>query len=160
MFFRVGCAFDATVEPHVCLHVVLRNALAMRIHDPETELSFGVILLGREAKPLACFGGVLREPTCVIHMSEIILSFGVALVGREPKPLWRLNPQLIDHLLLPFSCLVRPPPDTVKQDPELRLSFDVTLFCREAQPMQCFAEVPTTLVVAVGAGRICLVRRI
>jgi hypothetical protein len=68
----------------------------------------------------------------IIHLSEIVLSFGVPLIGRETKPLCRLVAKDIRIF--------------EKQDPQLLLSFDVALFCREAQPMHCFAKVPSTLV--------------
>ena len=47
------------VEPQVCLHVVLQDALAVVIRDTEAELGNGDALLGSQAKPLHCFGVVL-----------------------------------------------------------------------------------------------------
>jgi hypothetical protein len=62
------------------LSIVLGNAAAFCVHDPEIVLSFGDALVRREAIPLHCLGIVLRHAMAGrVHDPEIVLGIGDAL---------------------------------------------------------------------------------
>ena len=62
--------------------MVLRNALAVGIHDPEVELCAGVSLVGREAIPPDGLGVVLWNALTVgISHAEVELRGGIPLLG-------------------------------------------------------------------------------
>ena len=49
------------VDPHLCLHIVLRTVSAVFVHDTERKLRVGLALLGGLAEPIQRFGVVLRH---------------------------------------------------------------------------------------------------
>ena len=96
--------------------IVLRDTLAVVVHDPEIELSSGVALVGRLAIPAQRSRIVLRDtPTFVVHDAEIALSTGVALVGCLAIPAQRSRIVLRDTLAV------------VVHDAEIELSTVVSL---------------------------------
>jgi len=75
------------VEPHVRGDIVLRDAKAKNVHEPETGLSVSAALIGRLAIPTRRSRMVLRDAQAVgVLEPELVLSEGVALLGRLAKP--------------------------------------------------------------------------
>ena len=67
--------------------LVLENALAVGVHDPEVELGTGVTLLGGQPGPAHSFGLVLENaPPVGVHDPEVELGIGVTLLGGQPGP--------------------------------------------------------------------------
>ena len=66
-------------------HVVLRDAFAGGIHEPEAELRQGQPLLGSEPKPAHGLRMVLRDACAEgIPDPEVVLRVGVALLSQRP----------------------------------------------------------------------------
>ena len=67
------------------LHVVLRGAETVFVHDPEVDLREGDSLVRRQPKSPHRFDVVLREALAVgVDELEVVLRVGVALVGCAP----------------------------------------------------------------------------
>src|SRR5271165_4464143 len=82
--------FRRQVEPRVRTDIVLREAVAIEIHGPETILSVGDALVGRLAIPTHRSRTVLRNTLALgVHEPETVLSAGDALLGRLAKPIRR-----------------------------------------------------------------------
>ena len=65
------------------LHVILRDAFAVGVHDPEVVLRVGVSLLRRQPKLPHRFGVVLRDPFAVAVLDpKVVLRAGVSLFSR------------------------------------------------------------------------------
>ena len=59
----------------------MNSTIAVGIHHAEIELRFGLALIGRETKPLDCFGVILCDTvTCAINAPESDLSLVQALL--------------------------------------------------------------------------------
>jgi hypothetical protein len=92
------------VEPHIGLHIVLRHAFALLIHQPEFNLRGVVPLLGRLAPPRDGLHVVLQHAFALLVLQpEEGLRAGVAPIGGLAKPDESLNS-------LQFSLIFAPLP--------------------------------------------------
>src|SRR5271157_2737003 len=83
------------VYPHMCLHIVLRHAFAVRIHHAEVELSVSVSLFGGFTVPADSLRPVLRHARPPeMHEAEVELSVSISLFGGFTVPADSLGPVL------------------------------------------------------------------
>ena len=78
---------SSQTEPAHRFGVVLENALAVGVTDPEVELRDSMALISGQTEPAHRFGIILRYATpTVVHVPEDVLHTGVALLSRQPVP--------------------------------------------------------------------------
>jgi hypothetical protein len=72
------------------LHIILRHALAFRVHQPEAKLGGSIAMVGGEAKPFDGFG-VVAQPIAraVMDQPDERLSADITLFGERPRKLQR-----------------------------------------------------------------------
>src|SRR5215468_11951255 len=85
------------IEPHVCLHIILRNPEARFVQTAKVYLGLSMTLFGGLAMPSRRLGVVLPHTSpSFIHGPESIVGFGNTLIGSTligslAKPLHRLS---------------------------------------------------------------------
>src|SRR5277367_2691032 len=85
------------VVPHVGENVVLRDAVALLVHEAEVGLGEGIVLIGRLAVPFRCFAVVLwRAMAVLVHAAQHSLTVLVGLIGRFAIPFHRFGIVLRD----------------------------------------------------------------
>src|SRR5215467_4201986 len=80
------------IEPHVCLHIILRNPEARFVQTAKVYLGLSMTLFGSLAKPLRRLSVVLWHAQApIIHEREVVLAHSRTLIGSLPKPFQRLG---------------------------------------------------------------------
>jgi len=151
--------------------MVLRDTLAILVHDPEIVLRLGVALVCRLPMPDHCSRMVLRDTLAiVVHDPESALSIRVTLfcclakpgqrrrviprdVAAEPKFALGTGVSLVRRLAIPEHCSRIVLFNTFAiliHDPEIVLSMSVALFCCVPVPSPGGMVIPSdTLAVLV-----------
>src|SRR6516162_7331962 len=74
-------------EALVCICVIFCYPVAEGIHQAETEICLGFVLVGGKAVPMLCLRFVARNGfTFTVHVAEIYLGFGITLFSGYAVP--------------------------------------------------------------------------
>src|SRR6202521_5508706 len=86
-YYGVDPPISGQIEPHVRLNIVLWNANAGEVHDPEAALRRSLSLISRLAEPASGLHLVTSNThTCRVDFPEIVLRRSVSLICRLAVP--------------------------------------------------------------------------